>query len=101
MHLMTISIPPELEKRLIDEASRRGVAAEQCAAELIAKGLPAERSNQASLELLAKWDAEEATDDPAEIERRRRDAEDFMQSLARSRVEMEGPKARRLWPCPE
>lgn len=98
---MTISIPPDLEKRLKEEASRRGVGADQCAVELIARALPGAHPNQASLDLLAKWDAEEATDDPAEIERRRVEAEEFMQSLARSRVEMEGPQARKLWPCPE
>lgn len=43
-----------------------------------------------TLDLIARWDAEDATDDPDEIVRRQREAEEFMQSLARSRREMEG-----------
>jgi len=95
---MTITIPPELESRLKHAASQRGVEADRFAQQLIEQGLSKPRPNQATLDLLAEWDLEEATTDPAEIERRREEAEQFMRSLTRSRVETEGPGARKLWP---
>lgn len=96
---MTINITPELEARLKDEAQRRGVDPNECAKQVLDDGLPKPRgNNEATLALLAQWDQEEATDDPAEIERRRAEAEEFMQNLARNRLEMEGPDARKLWP---
>ena len=95
---MTIKLPPEIDKRLHDEASRQGMKVDDYAATLIERGLTATKPNQATLDLLAKREREEATDDPEEIARRQKEGEEFMQSLARSRVEMEGPNARKLWP---
>ena len=94
--MLTITVPEELERRLQNEASKRGVDAAEYAKQLIDQALP--KPNQATLDLLAKWEAEDAIDDPAEIERRTKECEEFMQSLARSRIEMEGPNARKLWP---
>ena len=95
---MTLTLPSEIEARLKEEASRQGLDPAEYASRLIEQGLPRPQPNQATLDLLARWDAEDATDDPEEIARRQREAEEFMQSLARSRVEMEGPNARKLWP---
>lgn len=53
---------------------------------------------KATLELLERWEAQNATSDPQEIAQREKEGEEFMRSLARSRLEMEGPNARKLWP---
>jgi hypothetical protein len=37
--------------------------------------------DQATLDLLAKWDAEDATDDPAEIARRQEEWEEFRKAM--------------------
>ena len=93
---MTIRLPPDIVSRLKTEAQRRGVDPNECARQLIEEALP--KPDQATLDLLAKWEAEDATDDPEELARREREAEEFMQNLARNRLEMEGPNARKLWP---
>ena len=95
---MTVKLRPEIEARLRDQAQRARMAPDAYAASLIERGLGPEPPEDATLALLDQWDAEEATDDPKEIARQQREAEEFMQSLARSRVEMEGPNARKLWP---
>lgn len=95
---MTIMVSQELEARLREAATRRGLDPASYATQLIEQGLGAGKGDQATLDLLDQWDREEATDDPAEIARRRLEAEEFMQSLARSRAEMEGPDARKIWP---
>ena len=95
---MTLTLSPELEARLRAEAARRGMDPSQFAAGLIEKAMQIPHEDQATLDLLAKWDAEDATDDPAEIERQRREGEEFMQGLNRNRLEMEGPNSRKPWP---
>lgn len=95
---MTITLSPELEARLKAEAARRGMDPSQFAAGLIERAItPASTDNQATLDLFAKWEAKEATDDPEELARRQQEAEEFMQNLNRNRLEMEGPHARRPW----
>ncbi|HEY2587580.1 MAG TPA: hypothetical protein VGI81_17675 [Tepidisphaeraceae bacterium] len=78
----------------------RGIEPDAFAARLLEQGLAANatESRDPTLELIEQWDAEDATDDPEEIARRQKDAEEFMESLAKSRIEMEGPHARKLWP---
>lgn len=100
---MTIMIPSELEDRLKAEAVRRGVSTDQVAREIIAEHLPAARKeDRRSLsELFARWAAEDATDDAAELARRSEETEQFMCNLARNRKAMEGPDSRDLWPCRE
>ena len=93
---MTITLTPEVAARLKAEAHRRGINVDQYAAQLIEEGLP--KADDATLALLRKWREEDATDDPEEIARRQQEGEEFMRSLARSRIEMEGPNARKLWP---
>src|SRR2546421_13049695 len=92
---MTIVLRPELETRLKQEAQRRGVDVSEYASRLIDEALSSSpslpRPDQATLDLFDQWDQEEATDDPAEIERRRRETQEFMVSLAQSRIEAEGP----------
>ena len=93
---MTIALPPQVENALKDEAQRHGLPPEAYAARLIAESLP--KPNQATLDLFDRWAKEDATDDPQELARRQREGEEFMQNLARNRIEMEGPNARKLWP---
>ena len=80
---LTITIPPETERRLKTEAARLGVDETEFATRLIEQGLPKPRPvvDQATLDLLAKWDAEDATDDPAEIARRQGEWEEFSKSM--------------------
>lgn len=96
---MTITLSPEIESRVKAEASKTGVDANEFVAQLIEEALP--RPNQATLDLLAEWDREQATDDPEEIARRQQEGEQFMRNLARNRFDMEGPNARNLRPTDE
>lgn len=106
---MTLTIPlnPELEKRLTARASAEGVEPGEYARRIIDQHLPYESARPstqlspeaiATLKVLEDWERENATSDPGEIARRVQEGEEFMQSLARSRIEMEGPNARKLWP---
>lgn len=81
-----IPLDPELERRLRDQASRQGVDAAEYARLLLEQHLPpAERAaDQATLDLFARWDAEDATDDPAEISRRQAEWEELKRALNES-----------------
>ena len=65
---------------------------------LIEEGLAKPVPDQATLDLLEKWDREQATDDPEEIARRQKEVEEFMEGMNRNRLEMEGPNARKIYP---
>ena len=99
---MTITLPPNLESRLRDEARRLGIDAGEYARRLIEQHLepqrPAAPVNGATIDVLDRWEAENATDDPAELALRRQEGEEFMQNLARNRRDTEGPGARKIWP---
>ena len=96
---LQIDLPAELTARLEAQAANLGIAPAAYARKLIEDSLltPA-KSNGSLADLFARWAAEDPTDDPAEIERRTREGEELMQNLARNRIEMEGPNARKLWP---
>lgn len=94
---MTITLPPHLEARLREQAGREGLDPAAYAARLIERHLPP-APDQASIDILKRWEAENATDDPEELARQREEGEAFMRNLARNREEMEGPGARKLWP---
>ena len=99
---MTITLPSEVESRL--KAEGRGVDPSQFASEIIRRALPGPTPtdppvpDQATIDLLNRWEAEDYTDDPEELARRQKEGEEFMQNLARNRREMEGPSAKDLWP---
>lgn len=95
---MTITLPHDIEAHLKKEAGRLGLDPNEYAAWLIQRGLTAANPNQAALDLLAKWDAEEATDDPEELARRNREFEEFTEAMNRNRREMEGPDTRKIYP---
>lgn len=93
---MTITLRPEVETRLQEAARREGIEPDEYANKLLEKALP--HRNQSTIDLLNKWEAENWTDDPEEIARQQAEGEEFMRSLAQSRIDMEGPNARKLWP---
>lgn len=96
---MTVTLPPELEGRVRREAERYGLDPADYAKTLIEKGLArVGPPDQATLDLLAKWDEEDRTDDPAEIQRRRREFEEFKEGMNRNRLESDGPDARIPYP---
>ncbi len=70
---LTVQMDEELARKLADEARRQGVDPQEYARRLIEEKVggsePADK-NCATLNLLAAWDREDATDDPAEIARR-------------------------------
>jgi hypothetical protein len=102
MRVMTlmIALKPETEKRLLEQASRVGVEPGEYACRLLEEHLPPEqpKPDLESIRFLEEFERENATDDPEEIARRQEEGEEFMRNLARSRIEMEGPNARKLWP---
>ena len=81
-----IPLNPELEKRLTEEASRHGVDAVEYARRLIEQHLPRSEPlpGQATLDLFARWDEEDATEDPAEISRRESQWEELKRALNES-----------------
>lgn len=100
---MNLPLPTELEKRLNEAASRRGLNPPDFVRSLLERHLSAigqdqQVPNQATLALLEKWEREDKTDDPQELARREQEGEQLMQNLARNRLEMEGRGARKLWP---
>jgi predicted DNA-binding protein len=96
--MLSISLPPETESRLKGEASRRGLDAAEYARKLIEAGLSQPSVDQATLDLLAKWDREQATEDPDEITRRRQEVDQFKEAINRSRLAREGPGSRKVYP---
>lgn len=96
--MITIALPPELETRLQDEASRRGLAPEQYAQKLIADHLPPAQGGQSVGDLFAQWEAEDPAVDTEEITRRNQEVEQFKQAMNKNRLEMEGPGPRKPFP---
>jgi siroheme synthase (precorrin-2 oxidase/ferrochelatase) len=90
---LTIDIPPDMERRLNQSAAVQGVDAAEYVRRLIDAHLPPPDGDDATLALLAQWDAEDETDDPQELERRRRDWEEFKQSINANH-----PSNRRIYP---
>jgi hypothetical protein len=97
---MTITIPSEMEARLKGEAQRRGLAADEYARRLIERGLGGAQaeSDQATLDVLDRWERDSATTDPADLARREREFEQFKEAMNRNRLGSEGPDARKVYP---
>lgn len=93
---VTIDLPPDEERRLAHRAAAQGQDVAAYVRAVLMQDLAAAPSpNQATLKLLAQWDKEDATDDPAELERRRQEGEDLIRNLNRNREEV---GARKLFP---
>ncbi len=71
---LAIDLPPVLLVRVEARAQERGMGLAEYVAKLIEEALPAE-PNTRGVSLLKAWEAEDATDDPAELEARRADWE--------------------------
>jgi len=81
---MHVPLSSETMDRLRREASRRGLNPEDFARQLIEEQLshsPAAQNVKRTLDLLDQWDREDQTDDPAELERRRKDFEQFKDAI--------------------
>lgn len=87
---VTIDFAPDDEQKLVRRAAASGQDVVTYICRLVKRDIespPSPASNQATLDLLARWDREDETDDPAEIERRRREWEELKLNLNRSREE--------------
>ncbi len=78
---LSIQLEPETEARLKDAAGRLGVDASEYAKRLIEQNLPSSDRPSALHSLFAQWDAEDTTADPAELESRQREWEEFEKSI--------------------
>jgi hypothetical protein len=82
-------------------ATRRGVEPEVYAKQIIEEYLPKTEvggTDQATLDLLARWDAEDATTDPQELASRRQAVNDFKKDINENRLQSEGPDSRKIYP---
>ena len=98
---MTITLSAEAGKRLRAEATRRGIAADRLAEQLIDAGLPKDCEpvpNQSSIDILNAWEAETATNDATEIARRQEEFDEFKRELNLTRLATDGPAARVPFP---
>lgn len=103
---LTISLEPELARRLIEQASREGLDVNEYVRRIVAERFPSPPPKSpisglspeavATLKILEDWERENATDDPDELARRAKDGEEFMRNLARNRIKIEGPNLRNL-----
>ena len=92
--MVTIALPPDVEKRLQGEALRRGLGPEELAAKLITEQLAPVPTPGSLGDLFAQWEREDATDDPEVIAQRSCEVKELKEALNRNRLEMEGPNAR-------
>jgi len=98
---LTIDLNAEAESRLKTAASRQGLEPEAYAKQLIERNLPTTDEapiDQATLDLLARWDAEDATTDPEEIAAQHEEFEAFKRAMNEDRLQAEGPSSRKLYP---
>jgi hypothetical protein len=83
--IVTIDLDERLRIRLEQEARRRGLQPPEYARQLVEQGLrtaaAATGPDRATLDLLAEWEREDATNDPAELEARRSELEALKQAL--------------------
>ena len=94
--MLTITVQGRLEDRLKRAAESEKTDPQAIAQRVLDQHLP--NSNQATIDLLARWEKEESTTDPAELARRKSEGEQFMRTLAENRLASEGADARKLWP---
>ena len=81
---LMLDLSPELEQRLKQEAAKAGLPEAQYALKTLEDGLGRDGA-KALHQLFATWAEEDATDDPAEIEVRRRSLEEFKAAMNENR----------------
>jgi hypothetical protein len=96
--MLVLTLPEDIESRLKSIADRLGIDPADYANKLLARALPPAKVDQATLDLLARWDIEDQTDDPKEIAKRQKDFEDLKNALNETRRITEGPDARMIFP---
>ncbi len=89
---LMLDLSPDFEHRLMQAAARAGLPPAEYALKKLEEGLGGNRP-KALRDLFAAWDREDATDDPAELECRRREWEEFKAALDENRS-----SERRLFP---
>ena len=94
--MLTIQVDGSLELRLKALAASSGSEPQTVAARVLEEHLP--KPDQATIDLLTKWEKDESSTDPAELARRQFEGEQFMRNLADNRLAGDGPNARKLWP---
>lgn len=85
---LTIQIDEDLARRLSSEAHREGIDSQEYARRLIEEKVGQREStppNRATLDLLAQWDREDATNDPEEIAQREEQLVELKKSLNENR----------------
>ena len=90
-----VQLTPEEQARLDATARKQGIGIEECVRRLVTQHLPPAEPGQATLELLARWLEEDATDDPEEIRKAEDELEEFKRAL---NAERDRVGARRLFP---
>ncbi|MBI3946548.1 MAG: hypothetical protein HY321_11560 [Armatimonadetes bacterium] len=83
---LTVELTPEEEARLAAAARSQGIGVEECVRKLLAKHLPPAKPGQATLDLLARWLDEDATDDPEEIRKAEEEWEEFKRNINETRA---------------
>ncbi len=88
---LTLELPPEVEGALAEEARRKGTTPEQLVLIDLRQRYPAPGPRADTMtELFARWDAEDATDDPDELLRRNQEWETTKAALEANRFSLEG-----------
>jgi hypothetical protein len=80
---LKIDLSPEFEARLKEAALRQGLDETEFAKKILETSVapPVPVRDQGTLDMLAEWDAEDATDDPEEIARRQAEWQEFKKAM--------------------
>jgi len=81
-----LELDAQTEANIVAQAAARGIPVERYLQSLIEEAANQGTSGVATLALFEKWDAEDATDDPAELERRRAEFEEFKAGVNANRL---------------
>lgn len=88
-----LELDPDVEARITHQATASGVPVEEYLKTLIEQAVQHDAPGAATRALFAKWSEEDKTDDPAEIEARNREFEEFKAAMNANR-----PGQRPLFP---
>lgn len=80
-----LELDPDVAARIGAQAAARGLSVEAYVQSLIENAARNGPPGSATLALLDAWAAEDETDDPAELERRRRECEEFKAAMNANR----------------